>query len=146
VVPIFDTLTVDERKSIAPKLNFAAYDRGETLVEPGRVLDALFLIGRRVLSVTCDAIEGEIELECFGPGDHYGEIGMLTGSPSTAKIAALTPVVAYELAKDDLTPILEIFPEVEEKVSRALAQREAASRLDAETGLRGTLSTKALAA
>lgn len=146
LVPIFDTLTADERKSIAPKLNLAVYDRGEILVEPGRVLNALFLIGRCVLSATCDAIEGEIELERFGPGDHYGEIGMLTGSPSIAKIAALTQVVVYELAKNDLTPILENFPQVEEKLSRALAQRQAASRLDAETGVGEPLPTKALAA
>jgi CRP-like cAMP-binding protein len=71
---------------------------------------------------------------------------MVTGSPSTAKIAALTPVVVYELAKDDLTPILETFPQAEEKLSRALAQRQATSRLDAETGLGETLTTKALAA
>jgi signal-transduction protein with cAMP-binding, CBS, and nucleotidyltransferase domain len=46
LVPIFDTLTADKQKSIAPKLNLAVYDRGETLVGPGRVLNALFLIGR----------------------------------------------------------------------------------------------------
>ena len=103
-------------------------------------------ISRGVLSTTCDAIEGEIELERFGPGDHFGEIGVLTGSPSIAKIAALTPVVVYELAKDDLAPILETFPQIEEKLSRALAQRQAASRLDAETGLGETPPTKALAA
>lgn len=108
--------------------------------------NALFLIGRGVLSATRDAIEGEIELERFGPGDHYGEIGMLTGSPSIAKIAALTPAVVYELAKDDLTPILEAFPQVAEKLSCALAQRRAASCLDAETGLGETLPTKALTA
>lgn len=144
LVPIFDTLTTDERKPIAPKLKLAVYDRDETLVEPGRVLNALFLIGRGVLSAT--AIEGETELERFGPGDHYGEIGMLTGSPSIAKIAALTPVVVYELAKDDLTPIFEAFPRVAEKLSCALAQRQAASRLGAETGLEETLPTNALAA
>jgi CRP-like cAMP-binding protein len=71
---------------------------------------------------------------------------MLTGSPSIAKIAALTPVVVYELAKNDLTPILETSPQVEEKLSRALAQHQAASRLDAETGLGETQPTKALAA
>jgi CRP-like cAMP-binding protein len=142
LAPVALFLAVDQ----LPKLNLAVYDRGETLVKPGRVLNALFLIGRGVLSATCDAIEGEIELERFGPGDHYGEIGMLTGSPSIAKIAALTPVVVYELAKNDLTPILETSPQVEEKLSRALAQHQAASRLDAETGLGETQPTKALAA
>jgi hypothetical protein len=59
LAPVALFLAVDQ----LPKLNLAVYDRGETLVKPGRVLNALFLIGRGVLSATCDAIEGEIELE-----------------------------------------------------------------------------------
>jgi hypothetical protein len=54
LVPIFDTLTADERKSIAPKLNLAVYDRGEILVEPGRVLNALYQPGRALHDMRCN--------------------------------------------------------------------------------------------
>jgi small-conductance mechanosensitive channel len=133
LVEIFATLTADERKAIAAKLKPKTYDQGETLVESGTTLHSLFVIGRGVLSFTRDESEGEIEVLRLGPGDHYGEIGMLTGAPATARISALIPTTVYELAKDDLSPILEARPEVGQGLCRALAQRQAAGQLGTST-------------
>lgn len=48
----------------------------------------------------------------FGPGDHFGEIGVLSGTATAAHIAALTPAIVYELAQEELGHILRISPEV----------------------------------
>ncbi len=135
LVAIFASLTSDERKAIAAKLKQKSYDQGETLVEPGTVLQSLFIVGTGVLSFTREESEGEIELLRLGPGDHYGEIGMLTGAPATARISALIPATVYELANDDLSPILQARPEVSQGLCRALAQRQAAGQLVASTEL-----------
>src|SRR5207237_2550035 len=79
LVAIFDTFTPEERAAIAAKLKQRSYDEGETLVEPGIVLQSLFIIGSGVVSFTHKGIEGEIEMLRLGPGDHFGEIGLLTG-------------------------------------------------------------------
>jgi CRP-like cAMP-binding protein len=42
----------------------------------------LFVIGAGVVSLTAVMSEGEIEFLRIGPGDHFGEIGMLTGQPA----------------------------------------------------------------
>ena len=81
-MPIFASLTTDERKSIAAKLKCRSYDEGEILVNPGTGVHSLFIIGAGILSLTRDETDGEIELDRLGPGDHYGEIGMLTGIPA----------------------------------------------------------------
>ena len=135
LVAIFASLTTDERKSIAAKLKQKSYDQGETLVEPGTVLQSLFIVGTGVLSFTQEGTLGEIELLRIGPGDNFGEIGMLTGAPAFAKISALMPATVYELAKDDLSPLLEARPEVAQELCRALAQRQAAGHLVASTEL-----------
>jgi small-conductance mechanosensitive channel/CRP-like cAMP-binding protein len=135
LVAIFASLTTEERKAIAAKLKQKSYDKGETLVEPGTVLHSLFIVGTGVVSLTREESEGEIELLRIGPGDHFGEIGMLTGAPATAKISALIPATVYELAKDDLTPILEARSEVSHGLCRALAQRQAAGQLVASNEL-----------
>jgi small-conductance mechanosensitive channel len=135
LVAIFASLTTDERKSIAAKLKQKSYDQGETLVEPGTVLQSLFIVGTGVLSFTQEGTLGEIELLRIGPGDNFGEIGMLTGAPATAKISALMPATVYELAKDDLSPLLEARPEVAQELCRALARRQAAGQLVASTEL-----------
>ena len=135
LVAIFASLTTDERKSIAAKLKQKSYDQGETLVEPGTVLQSLFIVGTGVLSFTQEGTLGEIELLRIGPGDNFGEIGMLTGAPATAKISALMPATVYQLAKDDLSPLLEARPEVAQELCRALARRQAAGQLVASTEL-----------
>ncbi len=135
LVAIFASLTTEERKAIAAKLKQKSYDQGETLVEPGTVLHSLFIVGTGILSFTREESLGEIELLRLGPGDHYGEIGMLTGAPATAKISALIPATVYELANDDLSPILQARPEVGQGLCHALAQRQAAGQLVASTEL-----------
>ena len=72
-----------------------------------------------------------MEVMRLGPGDHFGEIGMLTGAPATEKITALTPVTVYELAKEDLAPILEARPQMSQELRHVLARRKAAGRSDA---------------
>jgi small-conductance mechanosensitive channel/CRP-like cAMP-binding protein len=144
LVAIFASLTTDERKAIAAKLKQKSYDRGETLVEPGTVLHSLFIVGTGVVSLTREESEGEIELLRIGPGDHFGEIGMLTGAPATAKISALIPATVYELAKDDLSPILEARAEVSQGLCRALAQRQATGQLTASTELAGEVPANRL--
>jgi small-conductance mechanosensitive channel/CRP-like cAMP-binding protein len=135
LVAIFASLSSDQRKTIAAKLKPRSYDEGEILVEPGTVLHSLFIVCSGVLSFTREESEGEIELLRIGPGDHFGEIGMLTGAPATARIKAMIPSTVYELAKDDLTPIVEAQPEVSQGLCRALAQRQAAGQLVASTEL-----------
>jgi small-conductance mechanosensitive channel/CRP-like cAMP-binding protein len=144
LVEIFGSLTLDERKTIVTKLKQKSYDQGEILVEPGALLHSLFIVGTGVLSFTREESVGEIELLRLGPGDHYGEIGMLTGAPSTARITALIPTTVYELANDDLSPILQARPEVGQGLCRALAQRQAAGQLVASTELAETVPANRL--
>ncbi|HEY1300067.1 MAG TPA: mechanosensitive ion channel family protein [Stellaceae bacterium] len=129
LVSIFAALTEAERKTIAAKTVRKQHDAGEVLLEPGNVLHTLYVIGSGIVSLTALVSEGEIEFLRLGPGDHFGEMGMLTGRPAEATLKALVPVVTYELAKEDLAPILEARPEVAQELCRALARRQAAGQL-----------------
>src|SRR6516164_3418933 len=135
LVAIFATFTTEERAALAAKLKPESYDKGDTLVKPGVVLQSLFIVGSGVLSFTYDGIEGEMEILRLGPGDHFGEIGLLTGAAATARISALVRTTVYELAKADLTPILEARPQVARELCRALARRQAAGQLSASSEL-----------
>jgi CRP-like cAMP-binding protein len=140
MVTIFAALSSSERATIATKLQQHSYDQGDVLLEPGTVLQSLVFVASGVVSFT----RGDAEVMRLGPGDHYGEIGLLTGGPSTATVTALTPVIIYELVKADLTPILEAQPEVVQELGRALAQRQAAGRSADVTALDHTVPTSGL--
>jgi small-conductance mechanosensitive channel len=135
IVSIFATLRPGERAEIAAKLKPTSYEKGDVLVEPATVLQSLFIVGEGVLSVTGKDNAGETEVLRFGPGDHYGEIGMLTGNPAGANITALAFSTVYELAKADLAPILEARPQIAGELSHALAQRQAAGRALTAAGI-----------
>jgi small-conductance mechanosensitive channel/CRP-like cAMP-binding protein len=144
LVATFAALTSADRAAIAAKLKPHSYDQGETLVEPGRVLQSLFVIASGVLSIIRDEAEVETELARLGPGDHFGEIGLLTGSASAVTVRALSPAMIYELAKTDLAPILEARPEVSQELSRALAERQVKGRSTATGELDSTVPTNRL--
>lgn len=127
LVAIFRSLTSEERRSIASRLNYASHDAG-TLVQAGNVIPSLFIIAEGVVSAIREP--DEIELGRLGPGDHYGEISMLTNEATSVRLDALVPVVTYELTKDELAPILKARPEVARELSRVLALRVARTRRD----------------
>jgi CRP-like cAMP-binding protein len=121
-------------------------EKGDTVVEPGTALQSLFIVGAGVLSVARRDSGGEMELLRFGPGDTFGEIGLLTGASCGASVTALSHATVYELAKKDLAPILEARPQIAHELSRALAQQQAAGRVLAtaeldKTEAKGRLST-----
>jgi len=144
LVGIFDTLMPNERAAIAGKLKQALYESGATLVEPGAVLQSLYVVGSGVLSVVRRDGSVDTELLRLGPGDHYGEIGLLTGAASSVTITALAPSIVYELAKKDLAPILQARPQFAHELSRVLAQRQATGRAVATAERAATESTTGL--
>src|SRR5437660_1763085 len=125
-VEIFAPLTSAERTAIAGNFKRSTNDKGDRLLEPGTLPQSMFIIGSGVLSFSRRNGDLDVEILRLGPGDHYGEIGVLTGKPSTAMILALTPVTLYELEKADLGRIVEARPEVAHELAGAMARRQAA--------------------
>jgi small-conductance mechanosensitive channel/CRP-like cAMP-binding protein len=144
LVAIFADLPPPERSAIAGKLKTLTYAEGAKLAERGTVMKSLFIIGCGVVSFVRPEGDTEIELARLGPGEHYGEIGMLTGVAASATIRALTPVTLYELAKADLAPILEARPQVAHRLSRDLARRQAANRAPATAELGGAVPSQSV--
>jgi len=145
LVELFARLTAEERQSLAAKLKQKTYDHGEAVVEPGMVLRSLFIIGAGVLSITTVVAEGQIEVMRLGPGDHFGELGLRTGTAAAVKISALVPTIVYELTKDDLAPVLEARPPIAQELCRVLARRQAAGQLIASPNIDKTVPANRVA-
>jgi small-conductance mechanosensitive channel/CRP-like cAMP-binding protein len=122
---VFASLPAGERVAVAAKLQRRSYKEGDTLLMPGAMPKSLSLIAGGVVSYLRDNGECEEELTRLGPGNHYGEIALLTGSPSLVRVTALTPVLVYELPAEELTGILKAYPETAQTLYRRLARRQA---------------------
>ena len=128
-VPIFAPLSDDERIALAPKdRNRRTYKAGDVLVEPGSVAQALFILSSGVLvALQGDGVD-EGEVTRLAPGDCFGQAGVLTGAAAIFKVKALTKAIVYEIAKEDLVPILKERPAIAAELGQILARREAVGK------------------
>lgn len=100
--------------------------RGEAVVREGEPGDSLFVLAEGALDVTASrdgaAVSG---LDRMVPGDVFGEMSLLTGQPRSATVAAVTDAVVFEVAREDLDPVLRRRPELAEALAAIMAARQA---------------------
>jgi small-conductance mechanosensitive channel len=124
-VDLFTALEDDEIRHLATRLTRRELDRGQVLMTEDMAPHTLSIVDSGVLSVTADESTGHVEVSRLGPGDAIGEVGLLAGLSTKVQITALTRCAAYQLHKDDLTPILKNNPEVAERMCRMLSRQQA---------------------
>jgi CRP-like cAMP-binding protein len=138
-VDIFRGFSVDELTKLAEKLQAAPYLAGDVLVRQGADARRLYLIVDGRADVFVESANGDrAKVAELGPGDFFGEMGLLTGEPRTATVVATTSMLCYRLDKDPFRDLVVSRPDVAEEISTVLAKRRAeldATRenLDAET-------------
>lgn len=123
-VELFRTLTDDERHSLAARLRFAPFVRGEAMTRQGAKAHWLYLIIRGDAEVRVSA-DGNLSerVATLHDGDFFGEMGMMTGDPRTATVSALTDVECYRLDNEAFHDILRRRPKIAEDISEILARR-----------------------
>ncbi len=124
---LFAPLTDDEVAQLAGSLRTAAFACGETITRQGAVAHWLYIILRGTAEVRVAAEKGgpSQTLATLGPGNFFGEMGLLTGDPRSATVVAQTDVCCYRLDKEGFLAILKQRPEVAAEISRLLATRKA---------------------
>ena len=80
---------------------------GTTIVREGEAADALYVLTQGQVDVFA---QGEFQepqhLRTMGPGEYFGEIGLLARSPRTATVRAATDVVVERIQGDDFLEAL----------------------------------------
>ncbi len=127
-LPIFLPLSNDERLLLAPKMHRRTYKAGDIVVEQGVVSSALCILVSGVLAALKSHDGVDAEVLRYAPGDCFGQASVLTGARTVFKVEALTRTVVYEIAKDDLAPILKARPAIAAELGQIMAMREAAGK------------------
>lgn len=80
---------------------------GETVFRQGQPADRFYIIARGELDILREDEAGdEVWLETLGPGQFFGEIGLLTDSPRTASVRATGPVELLALDRQHFEKLL----------------------------------------
>jgi CRP/FNR family transcriptional regulator, cyclic AMP receptor protein len=100
-IPLFSTLSEKALNIIAVFAAETSVSAGKRLVHEGDYSYDLMVIE----SGTADVIKGGEVVGSLGPGDVFGEMGMLSGGRRTADVVATSPMRLITLSKWDLKRI-----------------------------------------
>lgn len=131
-VVIFAALLVADVRSRLHSVVERTFKAGDIVFRQGDFPDRLYLIGKGEAEVTKD-VPGAAPavLARMGPGDFFGEIGIIGNSPRTATVRAATDLETLSIHRDYFTSLMAYLPSWKERVFddyRRRAARTADSR------------------
>jgi small-conductance mechanosensitive channel/CRP-like cAMP-binding protein len=124
-VKLLQPLNDAERQELAGKLNVAPFRSGEVITRQGNQAHFLYIMGKGDADISVAAEGVSRVVAKIGPGETFGEMGLMTGEPRTATVQAVSDVVCYRLDKSAFQDVLHRRPELAESISHLLAQRKA---------------------
>lgn len=122
-VPLFGSLTEEEKALLAPTMVRRIYRKGDVLVEQGATLDTLMVIRSGVVAVSRRDGDNEIELGRLSPGDYFGEGGLFTATGEMGTVRALTATVVYEVGQAAMAALMKERPSIADEISVTLSRR-----------------------
>jgi CRP-like cAMP-binding protein len=111
---LFRSLGPEERERLVDGCRVSIFEEGEVLIREGDAGSAMYLVLEGRVRVEMSAIRGAVPLAELGRGACLGEVSLLTGSPRTATVTALTPVHVAEFPRERVAPTIEGHPRVRE--------------------------------
>jgi CRP-like cAMP-binding protein len=136
-IPLFSDLSQRQLKRIARDVKERTFTEGASIVEQGEMSGiGFFLIVEGEAGV---AVDGS-QVARLRPGDHFGELALITESTRTATVTALTPLRCLELTAWDFRDAAKEHPDITWKllqhvVAVLLDERARSSRASAEASL-----------
>ncbi len=132
-VDLFAPLSGDERAALAEHLVYAPFVKGDIVTRQGSVAHWLYLVVGGEADVLLEANGESARIATLAPGSVFGEMGLMTGEPRRATVAARSDLECYRLDKAGFEAILRSRPDIAGEISRILAARqtELSGRLEA---------------
>ena len=118
-VPLFEKLPDDVRERFAVWVSEIEVPEGQHLADEGEYAYDLFIIRDGTAEVTQ---EGKTVAE-LGPGEFFGEMGVLERAPRNATVVAKTPMTLLTLSSWDVKRLESKSPEAMERLQEVIQQR-----------------------
>ncbi len=123
-IGLLSALTAGERGRLAGRVRVCRVPAGAAVVRQGEAGHSMYLVAAGVLDVRVRA-EGAAEAArsaVLSPGDFFGEMSLLTGSPRTATVTALCPALLFEVPCELMADLLDARPALAESLSQVVAE------------------------
>src|SRR5690348_721406 len=118
-VPMFRHLSKSELERVAGWLQVYSVPEGDLLVREGASAHEFFMIEDGEAAVLED---GE-RIALLGPGDFFGEIGLLETGKRTASVVATTPMDVIVMYRPEFEQMKTELPTVADQIQAAIRAR-----------------------
>ena len=105
-------LSDSDRAQLEAHMRLQAFSAKDVVLAAGAVPEALYIIESGVISVSVERPEGWMEAGRMGPGELFGETGIVDGTPTLGRVSAYTDCMIYRIDKADLEPWLHAHSEL----------------------------------
>jgi CRP/FNR family transcriptional regulator, cyclic AMP receptor protein len=118
-IPLFAGLSRKERRGVAQRADEVDIDAGREIVREGEFAYEFFAIEEG----TAEVRRGEQYLAELGPGDFFGEMGLIEKAPRNASVIARSPVTAVVMTGPAFRQIDRELPKVATQIRKAIDER-----------------------
>ncbi len=134
---IFKDASVDDLTTLASAAEERRYPSGTDVIREGRIPTHLYAVRSGSLEVWSTGESGEArKINILTEGDHFGEIGLVEGMPSTATVRASSDCILVRVPAADFLRVLSDAPHLMQpllrRVAGSLARSHPSYRLAAE--------------
>ena len=106
--PLFQAMRPEELTEILSLAGERRFKRGQTILQKGDPGSSLMAVLRGRVRISVVSAEGkEMTLNVIGPGEVFGEIGLLDGQPRSADATAVEETALLVLERRHFQPFLE---------------------------------------
>ncbi|MCE1248285.1 MAG: mechanosensitive ion channel [Firmicutes bacterium] len=124
-IDFLQDLDSGEIQDVINRIKLLKFAENEQIIKQGDSGDTFYIIKQGTVKVTAENDKGEtIFTKDMEAGNFFGEISVLTGEPRTASIFSKGSVELLMLNKNDFEYLLKKFPNLAEKISQKIAQRQ----------------------
>src|SRR5947207_14182444 len=102
-VPLFTSFPEDQLRMLTTMVTRRSAARSTTIMAGGDATDSLYIVLSGRLKVMMSDSDGkEVILSILGPGEFFGEMGLIDDEPRSASVVSIEPCELLAIAKREI--------------------------------------------
>lgn len=123
-VPLFAAIPDEQLRTLVTVVTRRSAPRNSVIMAAGDQIDSLYIVITGRLKVMMGDAEGkEVILSLIGPGEFFGEMGLIDDEPRSASVVTIEPCELLAISKRDFRKCLAENVDVAMAVMRGLVRR-----------------------
>src|SRR2546428_10257414 len=123
-VPVFASVPEEQLRMLTVVVTRKSVSRSTTVMAGGDATDSLYIVLSGRLKVMMSDAEGkEVILSILGPGEFFGEMGLIDDAPRSASVVSIEACELLSIAKRDFKKSLAENFEMAQAEMRGLVRR-----------------------